>query len=62
MVENCAFKVLVPVQGDLTIFNSRNFHEVKQLDRPQEESRLTVSSFAGYLNSKTNGPALILWS
>ena len=36
-----------------------NFHEVKQIDRPQQESRFTMSSFVGYLEE---GPAIILWS
>ncbi|OCL05614.1 hypothetical protein AOQ84DRAFT_298585 [Glonium stellatum] len=62
-VENEAFKVLQPVEGELTFFNSRNFHEVKALDKPHRESRYTMSSFVGLLpSSKARGPKLIMWS
>lgn len=45
---------ITPKIGDLVIFNSRNFHEVK----PAEGDRLTMSSFIGYLKDKK----YVLWS
>jgi hypothetical protein len=62
MVENHPFKVLQPMLGDLTFFNSRNFHEVKLIDRPDAETRFTMSSFMGYLDSDAGGPTIIMWS
>lgn len=61
-IENAAFKVIPAVEGDLTLMNSRNFHEVRPLDRPHEESRYTVSSFVGLLPSSAGMPELVLWS
>ena len=59
------FKVMPPVEGDVTFFNSRNFHEVKPCDRtvdgPKDVIRLTMSSFVGLLEGKA-GKELILWS
>ena len=59
------FKVMPPVEGDVTFFNSRNFHEVKPCDRtmdgPKEVMRLTMSSFVGLLEGRA-GKELILWS
>ncbi|KAE9963087.1 hypothetical protein BLS_009702 [Venturia inaequalis] len=61
------FKCLMAKQGDLTLFNPRNFHEVKPCDRslsePGDVTRFTMSSFVGLLGSETGGdPELILWS
>ncbi|RYP35285.1 hypothetical protein DL767_003873 [Monosporascus sp. MG133] len=61
-VENAEFKVIPAVEGDLTFMNSRNFHEVRPLDPPNEEWRYTISSFVGLLPSSAGGPELILWS
>ncbi|KAI1342747.1 hypothetical protein F5Y15DRAFT_428705 [Xylariaceae sp. FL0016] len=62
-VENTQFKVVPAVEGDLSFMNSRNFHEVRPLDRPNEESRYSVSSFVGLLPpSSTGGPELVMWS
>lgn len=59
------FKVVKPIVGDLTLFNSRNFHEVKPCDRtvdgPQDILRLTMSSFVGLLEGE-EGTELIFWS
>jgi 2OG-Fe(II) oxygenase superfamily len=54
LVEKANRVRLVPRVGDLVIFNSRNFHEVKLT----EGERITVSSFIG---RKANGE-LCLWS
>ena len=54
-----------PVEGDITFFNSRNFHEVNPCDRtvdgPKEVVRLTVSSFIGLMEGQ-EGREWILWS
>ena len=59
------FKVLKQVEGDVTFFNSRNFHEVKPCDRtvdgPEVILRLTMSSFVGLLE-RDGRRELILWS
>lgn len=66
-IQGCIFKALQAVEGDLTFFNSRNFHEVKPCDqawdRPEEVVRYTMSSFVGLLPRKEDSPpCLILWS
>ncbi|KAF2018302.1 hypothetical protein BU24DRAFT_345926 [Aaosphaeria arxii CBS 175.79] len=66
-VQGHLFKALSAIEGDLTFFNPRNFHEVKPCDRawdrPEELVRYTLSSFVGLLPGE-NGkpPTLILWS
>ncbi len=59
------FKVMLPVEGDVTFFNSRNFHEVRPCDRtvdgPSQVRRLTMSSFVGLLEGQS-GRKLVLWS
>ncbi|KAG8161537.1 hypothetical protein KVR01_008524 [Diaporthe batatas] len=67
IVQGRAFKVMSARRGDLTIFNSRNFHEVRACDIPKGERdipvRYTVSSFIGYLPGQGEDPAtLVLWS
>ncbi|KAF9882703.1 hypothetical protein FE257_005511 [Aspergillus nanangensis] len=64
IIENQPFKVLTPQAGHLTLFNSRNFHEVKSLDKPHQDCRYTVSSFVGLLpaSSSSEKASLILWS
>ncbi len=47
---------LVPTVGDVTLFNSQNFHEVVAGGKPGE--RITVSSFIGWIPQKQ----LVLWS
>ncbi|KAI1387348.1 uncharacterized protein F4822DRAFT_430102 [Hypoxylon trugodes] len=60
-------KALAAIEGDLTFFNSRNFHEVKPCDMrhdtPEDTIRYTMSSFVGLLPA-SNGkpPCLVLWS
>ncbi|KAI1186302.1 hypothetical protein F5B17DRAFT_431697 [Nemania serpens] len=63
--------IVVPHQGDLCFFNSRNMHEVEKVEvSPSPElglpyrPRLTLSSFLGLLpKEKTGGrPCLIMWS
>ncbi|KAI0521400.1 hypothetical protein F5B22DRAFT_634765 [Xylaria bambusicola] len=67
-VQGSIFKAMKAVEGDLTFFNSRNFHEVKPCDkawdRPDDVVRYTMSSFVGYLPGQSKGapPSLILWS
>ncbi|KAI3317694.1 hypothetical protein HD806DRAFT_514017 [Xylariaceae sp. AK1471] len=67
-VQGSIFKAMAPIEGDLTFFNSRNFHEVKPCDkawdRPEDVVRYTMSSFVGYLPAPSKGapPSLILWS
>jgi hypothetical protein len=62
------FKVMPPIETDLTFFNSRNFHEVKAIDSWQNKQtkdvRMTLSSFVGLLppESDTAQPTIILWS
>ena len=64
-LQGSLFKVVTPVEGDVTFSNSRNLHEVKPCDRtvegPQEAIRLTTSSFVGLLEGKA-GRGLVLWS
>ncbi|KAI9098312.1 hypothetical protein DFS34DRAFT_620513 [Phlyctochytrium arcticum] len=55
--------------GDLTLFNSRNMHEVKSIEHPADRepiSRLTFSSFVGLLPANPAAgrprPKLICWS
>ena len=59
------FKVMLPIEGDVTFFNSRNYHEVKPCDRtvdgPNKVVRLTMSSFVGLLEGE-KGKELVLWS
>ncbi|KAI1106531.1 hypothetical protein F4804DRAFT_300304 [Jackrogersella minutella] len=60
-------KTLPAIEGDLTFFNSRNFHEVKPCDmrhdHPEDDIRYTMSSFVGLLpGSKGKAPCLVLWS
>ncbi|PVI05771.1 hypothetical protein DM02DRAFT_684176 [Periconia macrospinosa] len=67
MLEGHIFKAMKPVQGDLTFFNPRNFHEVKACDtskdHPTPAVRFTVSSFVGYLPAQGGeSEKLILWS
>lgn len=67
MLEGHPFKAMRAVPGDLTLFNPRNFHEVKPCDvdrdHPVADVRFTVSSFVGYMPSHGGGPAtLVLWS
>ncbi|KAK8066213.1 signal transduction protein [Apiospora hydei] len=56
MLEGRPFKVMLPVPGDLTLFNTR--------DHPVPETRYTVSSFIGYKppRSESDPGALVLWS
>ncbi|EKG14423.1 hypothetical protein MPH_08412 [Macrophomina phaseolina MS6] len=66
-VEGRIFKCLKAVEGDLTLFNPRNFHEVKVPDRARGQQspslRYTMSSFVGLLHNSTLGmPELLLWS
>lgn len=53
---------MTATKGDLMLMNSRNFHEVRPLDRPKEQSRYTVSSFVGLLPPSAGGPKLVMWS
>ena len=67
MLEGHPFKAMRAVPGDLTFFNSRNFHEVKGgdtwCDQPDAPIRFTVSSFVGLLPGQGDEPAsLVLWS
>ncbi|KAM0193798.1 hypothetical protein ACHAPI_007449 [Fusarium lateritium] len=67
MLEGHPFKAMRAVPGDLTLFNSRNFHEVNPCDidreHPVADVRFTISSFVGYMPSQDGGPAtLVLWS
>ena len=54
IVGECSEYTYSPNPGDIIIFNSRNFHEV----RPVRGSRYTLSSFIG----KTPTGDLVLWS
>ncbi|KAL9052291.1 MAG: hypothetical protein Q9162_005493 [Coniocarpon cinnabarinum] len=60
------FKAMGAVEGDLTFFNSRNFHEVKPCEKRagmRTAARITMSSFIGYLpGDGVSGPCLIMWS
>ncbi|PHH61408.1 hypothetical protein CDD81_379 [Ophiocordyceps australis] len=65
--EGRIIKVLPQAEGELTFFNSRNFHEVRNLDewhgKTEEHKRYTISCFVGKLpENAPGGPALILWS
>ncbi|KAL4868962.1 hypothetical protein BDV12DRAFT_168682 [Aspergillus spectabilis] len=64
-VEGVECQVVKPERGELTLFNSRNFHEVKAVDL-QAGERYTVSSFIGVLPIKKEnggeGVEIILWS
>ncbi|KAK6511886.1 hypothetical protein TWF481_000790 [Arthrobotrys musiformis] len=67
MLEGHPFKAMRALPGDLTFFNPRNFHEVKACDtnrdHPVAATRLTVSSFVGYMPAQNGEPAtLVLWS
>ncbi|KAF9768846.1 hypothetical protein IL306_013806 [Fusarium sp. DS 682] len=67
MLEGHPFKAMRAIPGDLTLFNPRNFHEVKPCDidreHPIADVRFTISSFVGYIPSRDNEPAtLVLWS
>ena len=67
MLEGHPFKSMQPVPGDLTFFNSRNFHEVKGgdtwVDQQEAPIRFTVSSFVGLMPEQGDEPAsLVLWS
>ncbi len=53
-IEGVEYNALAPKLGDLIIFNSRNFHEV----RPCEGDRITISSFIGLFGERE----LLLWS
>ncbi|KAI0014518.1 hypothetical protein F4780DRAFT_767864 [Xylariomycetidae sp. FL0641] len=59
-------KVISPVEGDLTLFNSRNFHEVLRVDewygKTTRDMRCTISCFIGLLPEDAGGPCLVLWS
>lgn len=66
-VQGRIFKTLPAIEGHLTLFNPRNFHEVKPCDRawdrPEELTRFTLSSFVGLLPGEGGSPpCLILWS
>ena len=61
------FKAMPALEGDLTLFNPRNFHEVKPCEKravdPNPQPRITMSSFIGLLpGSRNEEPTLILWS
>lgn len=57
LVKDCEYVELLPAQGDLVLFNSRNFHEVKQTNG--EDERVTNSSFIGLMKDSNE---LIFWS
>lgn len=48
------YEEILPLLGDLVIFNSRNYHEVM----PSNESRITMSSFIGQLPDSS----IVFWS
>lgn len=54
IINNCSQYIYSPNPGDIIVFNSRNFHEV----RPVNGNRYTLSSFIG----KTPNGDLLLWS
>ena len=54
LVDGTETTVIPPRVGDLILFNSRNFHEVKTT----QGDRITVSSFVGQMESGK----LVLWS
>ncbi|KAL4877900.1 hypothetical protein BJY04DRAFT_121749 [Aspergillus karnatakaensis] len=64
-VDGVECQVVKPERGELTLFNSRNFHEVRAVDVARGE-RYTVSSFIGVLPVKRedggDGVEIILWS
>ncbi|KAK1564267.1 uncharacterized protein LY79DRAFT_136241 [Colletotrichum navitas] len=67
MLQGHPFKAMEAVAGDLTLFNPRNFHEVKACDvsrdHPVHDIRFTVSSFIGFLPGDATRPdSLVLWS
>jgi hypothetical protein len=62
IVQDREFKVMTATKGDLMLMNSRNFHEVRPLYLPREQSRYTVSSFVGLLLPSAGGPKLVMWS
>lgn len=67
MLEGHPFKAMRAIPGDLTLFNPRNFHEVKACDtdqgHPVAAIRFTISSFVGYMPADGERPAtLVLWS
>jgi len=57
VIDGMDFIEIVPEQGELVFFNSRNYHEVEQTEGAEE--RITFSSFIGLLG-KTG--RLIFWS
>ncbi|KAL3480068.1 hypothetical protein BJX99DRAFT_221206 [Aspergillus californicus] len=61
-VEGCEVQVVKPEVGELTFFNSRNFHEVNAVQQAELFPRYTVSSFIGLLPVAGGGFEIILWS
>ncbi|PSK42511.1 hypothetical protein B9Z65_4425 [Elsinoe australis] len=67
MCDGRVVKVMKATAGDLTVFNPRNFHEVRACDtskaNPEPAFRFTFSAFIGYLPGE-NGKddSLVLWS
>ncbi|CAG8071282.1 unnamed protein product [Penicillium olsonii] len=61
-VEGCDVQVVQPEVGELTLFNSRNFHSVNAVRQPEIFPRYTVSSFIGLLPTAAGGFEIILWS
>ncbi len=57
VIEQCDVVEILPEQGELVFFNSRNFHEVEKTEG--EEERITISSFIGLLEPANK---LIFWS
>jgi hypothetical protein len=57
IVEGCEYVELAPRVGDLTLFNSRNFHEVDASG--DHDLRVTLSSFIGRLRHPDR---LVFWS
>jgi len=55
VVKNCEKIIYKPKIGDLVFHNSRNFHEVKEVNG--SKNRITLSSFIGKKNNK-----LLFWS
>lgn len=57
IVQDCEMVKILPKQGELVLFNSRNFHEVESTSGDVE--RITISSFIGQIN---NSAKLVFWS
>lgn len=57
LVNGCESVEILPKEGDLIFFNSRNFHEV--LDAQGDIERLTNSSFIGWMKDTEQ---MIFWS